>query len=186
MDDDAVPSLSGAIVLRNIESFRRLVGTDAVDRGFDALPEAQRARLMAAVPAAWIATEDVDDLYAAIAEEAGMELMSIYPTVVRDGVEQTLRSVWKVLLRVTTPRALLKRAPLVYGRSHSIGTAAPTVLGPGRARVDLTGWPGMSNMRRVGVATGIETLLAVAGRKNPKAAFEATDEGAIFHLTWEP
>jgi hypothetical protein len=184
--DDAIPSLSGAIVLRNIESFRRLVGTSAVERGYAALPDAQRARLQAAVPAAWLSTEDVDALYTAIADAAGEKLMDIYPSVVRDGVERTLRSVWKVLLRVTTPRALLKRAPIVYGRSHSVGTVVPTVLSPGRARVDLTGWPGMSNLRRVGVATGIETLLAVAGRKNPKATFRATDDGAVFQLTWEP
>ncbi len=186
MSNDAAPSLSGAIVLRNIESFRRLVGAEAVERAYKALPDAQCARLEAAVPAAWLPAEDVDALYAAIAEEAGEDLMSIYPKVVRDGVERTLRSVWKVLLRITTPRGLLARAPIVYGRSHSIGTVVPTVLGPGRARVDLTGWPGMSDMRRVGVATGIETLLAVAGRKNPKATFEATADGAVFQLTWEP
>lgn len=186
MGDDAVPSLSGAIVLRNIESFRRLVGTEAVERGYQALPDAQCARLRAAVPAAWITTEDVDALYAAIADAAGEDLMTIYPTVVREGVARTLRSVWKVLLRVTTPRGLLKRAPLVYRRSHSIGTVVPTVLGPGHARVELTGWPGMSDMRRIGVAAGIETLLAVAGRKNPKATFEATADGAVFQLTWEP
>lgn len=186
MGDGSVPSLSGAIVLRNIESFRRLVGAKPVELAYAALPEDQRARLRAAVPAAWLRAEDVDALYAAIAEAAGEDLMTIYPSVVRDGVEQTLRSVWKVLLRVTTPRGLLKRAPIVYGRSHSVGKVVPNVLKPGLAHVDLTGWPGMSDLRRVGVAAGIEALLFVAGRKNPKATFRATEDGAVFQLTWEP
>lgn len=184
MPDSTVPSLSGAVFLRNIEFFRKEVGSDAVDRAFAALPEEQRDRLNAAVPAAWMWATDVDDLYYGIADAAGRDLLSFYSDVVRQGIEQTLRSVWRVLIRLSGPRALLQRAPIVYGRGHSAGTIVPTVLEPGRARAVLTGWRGMSDLRRVGVAAGIETLLSVAGRRETKVEFEATDDGAIFHVSW--
>ncbi len=127
---------------------------------------------------------DVDDLYYAIANEAGRELLSFYSDVVRQGIEQTLRSVWKVLIRLSSPRALLLRAPIVYGRGHSAGKIVPKIIGPGQARAVLSGWEGMSDLRRVGVATGIETLLAVSGRRGTKVEFEATPDGAIFNVSW--
>lgn len=182
--DSTVPSLSGAVFLRNVEFFRKEVGGDAVDRAFASLSREQRDRLNAAVPAAWLWATDVDDLYYAIAEAAGRDLLSFYSDVVRQGIEQTLRSVWRVLIRLSGPRALLLRAPIVYGRGHSAGTIVPKILEPGRARAVLTGWPGMSDLRRVGVAAGIETLLSVAGRRDTKVEFEATDDGAIFQVSW--
>lgn len=182
--DRTVPSLSGAVFLRNVEFFRKEVGSAPVERAFASLPEEQRDRLHAAVPAAWMWATDVDDLYYAIAKEADRELLSFYSDVVRQGIEQTLRSVWKVLIRLSSPRALLLRAPIVYGRGHSAGTIVPEIVGPGQARAVLTGWEGMSDLRRVGVATGIETLLGVAGRRDTKVEFEATGDGAIFHVSW--
>lgn len=184
MPDSTVPSLSGAVFLRNVACFRKEVGDDAVDRAFASLPREQCDRLKAAVPAAWLWATDVDALYYAIGDASGRELLSFYSDVVRQGIEQTLRSVWRVLIRLTGPRALLLRAPIVYGRSHSTGTIVPEVSEPGRARAVLTGWPGMSDLRRVGVATGIETLLSVSGRTDAKVEFEATADGAIFHVSW--
>lgn len=184
MPERTVPCLSGAVFLRNVESFRREVGDAAVDQAFASLSQEQRDRLQAAVPAAWLWATDVDELYYAIADAAGRDLLSFYSDVVRQGIEQTLRSVWRVLIRLSTPRALLLRAPIVYGRSHSTGTIVPEMLGTGQARAVLTGWPDMSDLRRVGVATGIETLLSVAGRHDAKVEFEATADGAVFHVTW--
>lgn len=184
MPDSTVPSLSGAVFLRNVEFFRKEVGDAAVDQAFASLPQEQCDRLHAAVPAAWLWATDVDDLYYAIGEASGRELLSFYSDVVRQGIEQTLRSVWRVLIRLSGPRALLLRAPIVYGRGHSAGTIVPKIVGPGRATAVLTGWPGMSDLRRVGVATGIETLLSVSGRDDAKVEFEATGDGAVFNVSW--
>ena len=182
--DRTVPSLSGAVFLRNVDFFRQEVGVETVERAFASLLDEQRDRLHAAVPAAWLWATDVDALYYAIADAADRELLSFYSDVVRQGIEQTLRSVWRVLIRLSSPRALLLRAPIIYGRGHSAGTITPEILGAGRARAVLTGWPGMSDLRRVGVATGIETLLSVSGRGEAKVEFEATADGAVFHVSW--
>lgn len=184
MNDAAIPSLSGALILRNLAAFERHVGVDTVDRARTSLTSEQQERLAATVPSAWIAVADTDALYAAIADEAGCDLLELYPTIVREGLESTLRSVWKVLLRVTTPRALLMRAPLVYRRSHSVGTMTPRVLGKGKAEAVLTDWPQISKLRLVGLATGIETLLAVAGRRDCCVGHERTPEGATFRVSW--
>ncbi len=179
-----VPSLSGAVFLKNVSVFRREVGDGAVDRAFAALTREQRDVLDHAVSAAWIPVTAVDALYTGIAREADRDLWTFYPEVVRIGITQTLRSVWKALLRLTSDRALIKRTPLIYSRGHSLGSIEPTIHGPGRATVVLSGWPNMPALRRLGVAAGIQAVLEVAGRKDVKVSYDDTNEGAVYHIHW--
>lgn len=162
-----------------------MVGDDAVDQAFASLSRAQQDVLESAVPAAWIPVSVVDVFYEAIARCAGRHLESFFPEVVRLGITQALRSVWMVLMRLTTDRALLSRSPIIYGRGHSVGKIEPTILGPGKATVVLSGWPGVPELRRLGVAAGVQAVMDVAGRKNVTVRYDATDDGAIYHVRWK-
>lgn len=115
MPRSTVPSLSGALYLRNEKVFRQVLGDKVVDQALASLTKEEQDILESAVPAAWIPVCVVDGCYEAIARCAGRELKSFYPQVVRLGVSQTLRSVWKVLIRLTTDRALLSRASVRWG-----------------------------------------------------------------------
>lgn len=180
-----VPSLSGALYLRNEQVFRRVVGDEVVEQALASLTKEQQDILASAVPAAWIPVCVVDDCYEAIARFAGRDLKLFYPEVIRVGVSETLRSVWKVLIRLTTDRALLSRASVIYGRGHSVGVLKATIDEPGNGTVVLSGWPGVPELRRLGVATGIQAVMDVAGRKNVTVHYECTEDGAIFHVRWK-
>lgn len=165
--------------------FRQEVGDAAVDRARQALTTREREVLDSVVPAAWIPVSTIDKFYREIAREAGRDLESFYVSVVKRGISQTLRSVWKALLRMTTDRALLSRTPVIYGRGHSVGKIVSTITAPGRGTVVLTGWPNMPHLRRLGVAAGVEAVLETAGRKNVSVEFEGTSDGAIYQARWD-
>jgi len=161
-----------------------VVGDDAVDRAFASLSQEQQDILESAVPAAWIPFSVVDHYYGVIARHAERDLEPLFSEVVRLGVSQTLRSVWKILIRLTTDRALLSRTPVIYRRGHSIGQIKTTIDAPGTATVVLTGWPGVPDLRRLGVAVGIKAVMDVAGRKDVTVRYDATDDGAVYHVRW--
>lgn len=182
--EPAPPSLSGAIVLRNLDAFRAEVGPQSVARAIASLPDAQQAEIEALVPSSWIPVATVDAAYQAIATQAGRDLLELYPVVVRQGVANALRSVWKWLLRLTTDRALVSRTPIIYRRGHSVGELTTRIVAPGHAEVVLTGWSDIPPLRQLGVACGIRATLEVAGRRNVEVTHDPTPDGVAFTARW--
>ena len=170
--------------MRNLDAFRAEVGPQCVERAISSLSQDQRDEIEALVPAAWIAVETVDAAYEAIATDAGEDLLTLYPAVVRRGVADALQTVWKWLLRLTTDRALVSRTPIIYKRGHSVGELTTHIPGPGRAEIVLTGWPGVSPLRQLGIACGIRATLEVAGRRDVDVTYDRTPEGAVFKARW--
>jgi hypothetical protein len=182
----APPSLSGTIVLRNLDAFRAEVGPQCVARAVATMPESVQTELDALVPTAWMPVESVDALYEAIAAEADREITELYPTVVVLGVTNALQTVWKWLLRLTTDRALVSRTPVIYERGHNVGTLETRIVAPGRAEIILSRWPHVPPLRLLGIACGVRATLEVAGRKDVSVRYDLTPEGATFHARWKP
>lgn len=178
------PQLSGAVFLKNLDAFREFVGEDVVGRALDRLTPEHRSTIDTTVAVAWIDSDVVDAAYSAIALEAGQDLEPLYRRVVYEGVSRTLKSVWRVLLRIHSDKALVARTPQIYARGHSLGSIEPKITGPGRAEIHLSGWPGMPRLRRIGVAMGIEAVLHIAGRDKAQVVHAATPDGARFDATW--
>ena len=185
MSDSLPPSLSGAIVLRNLEAFRDEVGAPCVEAALSKLSAPMKAEFEALVPAAWVAVKVVDTAYAAIAEEADRPLEELYPVVVQRGVRNALQTVWRWLLRLTTDRALVSRTPIIYSRGHNTGKLSSEIVAPGHAQIQLTEWPDMPRLRMMGVACGVQATLEVAGRRNVEVTFDPTPDGAKFEARWK-
>lgn len=181
----ATPHLSGAVFLKNIDVFREVVGSDVVDAALAGLPPPILAAYDGAVPVAWIEAAHIDAIYAAIAREADRELFELYREVVIEGVSRTLRTLWKMLLRLTTDKALVSRTPQIYLKSHDTGRLDSRIVGPGRAEIDLLEWPDVPELRLHGVANGILATLLVAGREDVEIEWERTPQGAHFRARWK-
>jgi hypothetical protein len=99
--------------------------------------------------------------------------------------EKTLRTSWRMLLRVTSDRAIMSRAPILYAKWRNIGRLETKVVSHGRVELVLTEWPGMSerNIRSLGIT--IETVLRLAGRKQIKVLPQSTPDGAKYTVVWQ-
>lgn len=150
------------------------------------LPPAWREQLTTLTPMTWVDTEVAESIIYAVAARVGRDALVLHREIVRIGVERTFRTLWRAILRFTSDRALVSRTPLIYSKTFDRGELTSRIQSPGRAELELTGWPEVSEMQLNGLATGIETVLVVAGRKLVKVTHERRPDGAFIVGSWQP
>ena len=176
---------SGTLFLEHVAVYRDLVGEDAVDRALASVDGEVRRVYEACVPGAWIDVDTSVQLYTAIAEAAGRDVVDLHREAVHMGFTRTLTGLWKaMMLRLATDRAIVMRAPALFAKSFDGGKMSGELLGPGRARFEVTGWPGMPAVHRVGVCAGMEAVLELSGRKDSSIDHAPTPDGAQYRCRW--
>ena len=176
--------ISGAMVLNNVRAFAEIVGQPTVDAALAGLPGELVNEFRAVVPAAWVPMRVVDEIFAAIALASGRDLEELFPLAVERGVEQTLTSVWRVLMRFTTDAMLISAAPRIFRKTYDRGRLSATFPAPRCAEVVLNEWPNPPKYRLLAIAAGIRTVLRLAGRVDPRTRISRTDDGARFEVRW--
>jgi hypothetical protein len=175
-----VVKVSGTLILRHLEAFRTEVGRVPVERALAAQPEEVRHELETLVPGAWFDTRHVDDLYRAIADEAGEPMETLLPRAFERGNRETMSTVWRALLRMAPDRIVLSRVRTVFEKSYSHGVVSAELTDDG-GRVVLTHWPGIENNRLIGLAAGIQAALRLRGHTHAQVSFERHPDGAVFN-----
>ena len=104
--------------------------------------------------------------------------------VARRAVERTFKTVWRLLLRLTSDEALLKRASAIYARWRNTGQLSARIIEPGLAELRLTGWPGVSDRQLRIIGISVQTAVVLAGGHDVRFDFEATRDGALYALRW--
>src|SRR6185295_121368 len=100
-------ALSGAFVIRHREIFRELFGADGVRRIISELsPETARA-VTEATSTGWVLVAAVDELFAVAARCTNREASALHREVGALATERTIRTVWRVLMRLTTDAQLI-------------------------------------------------------------------------------
>ena len=178
------PRTSGALWLDQLEVLREVVGREEVAAAIRGLPPATRAELEQTTPVSSMRIALVEEVFLAIARHSAREPMQLHTQIVRIGTERTLRTLWRVILRFTTDSALIARTPLIYSKTFDCGKLESRIPAPGRAELTLTGWPDISDLQLNGLGTGIQTVLSVAGRKDPKIRWDRTSDGAFYVASW--
>jgi len=184
-DDGEIPRASGALVAKERKVLEALVGEATVQRALAELPTEIRSEYETITPLTKIPTDTVERVYAAVAEQAGRDVFQMHRDVVRLGVEQALKTIWRVLLRFTGDEALVRRTPLFFNRGLSKGQLEAKMVRPGKAEIRLTGWAQVSELQVNGIAAAIETVLACAGRNAVRVESYPTLDGACLIATWE-
>jgi hypothetical protein len=182
--------MSGALATDELRVLRSQIGADAYTKVLASLGEAAQAELRALTAVSWIdvehiKVEHIKAVFLAAARETGRRPEQVHRDAVRGGIEHTFRSVWRLLLRVTTDNALVTRTPAFYARSYDTGALTARIVSPGRADLLLDGWPngGEYSMRGVGIA--VEATLTLAGRTGVQVSFYRTATGAKYLATWD-
>jgi len=179
------PRVSSTLILDQIRLLKDLHGADIVAAACASLAPPLREEIDGLLPGGWCSLDAAREMKAAIASRLGEPLLSLQRRIVRLGIERTLHTVWRFFVRQLSDEALARRVPLVYSRSFDRGECRVVGSGEREMNLELHGWPAIPDFDLVGLATGVETVLVLAGRKEPHVAF--TRRGVVVHLdgTWK-
>lgn len=184
MPSEAEPRIAGTMVLQHRQVMEERFGKARVTNALGALREQQRTELAQALPANWIRLDAFQALYDAVSRETGVGLDELHSAVTRESTSRTVRTVWRMLLRLSTDQTLVTRTPEMYKKAFSIGQVQSRLVEAGRSENVLTGWPQVPDfvLRQVRVAT--EEVLVLAGRSEIGVQVERRPDGAQYTVTW--
>lgn len=179
------PSVSGTLACSLREHVCDLVGRQTVDEALRTVPETTRSLYESATAVGWVPIETMEAVFSAIADRAGLTVAELHERVARQSIERTFRTVWRMLLRLTTDRALVSRAPVIFSKSYNRGRLVAEFPVRGRAEVRLEDWPDVPEWPLRATRIGVETVLRVAGRRRVRVRTTRTEDGALFTAEWD-
>ena len=179
-----VGKTSGATTKDSHAILMEHVGASVVERAMAKVPESERWEYENATSLSWIRCECVEQVYEAVAEEAGMSVEARQRHVVRAGVDRTFGTLWRLLLRFTTDNALITRTPLFYKRAFDTGKLESRMVDEGRAEIVMRGWREISDFHLRGLMLGIQCVLERAGRRNVLMRPTRTRDGVRIEASW--
>ena len=180
-----VPSANGTTVRALRDALQEVVGIDTMTVALASLPAEIRHDFVPVTPMTWVPLEVVHRAVARIAEVAGRSFDDLMDDGVQRAAEKTLRTAWRMLLRVTADHALLHRAPILYAKWRNIGRLQTKIIGPGKVELLLSQWPGVSERNIRSLKITIETVLRLSGRKQVRIQSQSTLDGAKYVITWQ-
>lgn len=175
-----LPSMSGALMCTGREVTRELIGAEAYERALGSVPPELAAEYRRATSLTWVPLRVVEPVIMAMGGASGRDALDLQDEVARVTVERSLRSIWRVFLRLTSIEAILSRVPVIYGKSFNRGKMVTHPPRDGEMAVELTEWPTapMHIVRTTRV--GLETTLRAAGRSQAVVSMERTRGGAAY------
>lgn len=179
-----VPCSAGIAILDGLRELEQLVGADVLRAAHARITSEQRAELEAATALSWIRISTSAAIFEAAARVAEREPESMIDEITRRAVKHTFTTAWRMLVRLTTDDALMKRTPAMYARGRNTGRLAASMHGPGHAVLELTGWSDVP-VRQVRVfGISMQTIALLSGRRGAQFEFERTRDGAHYELHW--
>ena len=177
---------TGTMVEQHLRYLRETHGDAVVDAALGLLDEDVRTELISALPVSWVRVSSLERFYEALAGQLGRTVEDVHSSTVDHCTRATYGTLWRALLRITTDSAILRRAPVLYGKTYDTGELAARIERPGRAVCEIRGWPGVPDLALRGLRIGIANVLVVAGRRNVRTQSASTANGARFEILWDP
>jgi hypothetical protein len=179
-----VPSTSGIAVLDLLYVLARMVGEENIERAKARLSPAQREELDTLTAVSWLPNATLSMFLDELARCARRDPEEMIDQAVREAVDRTFKTVWRMFLRVTSDEALIKRTPLIYQRSRNTGQLGARILEPGHAEVLLTDWPDVPDRHLRTIGVSIASVVELAGRRDVRMTAQRTPEGGRYDLRW--
>ncbi len=164
---------------------REIVGDEVMERALDHLPEDMALECRTLTAVGWYSCDAINRYLFAVADVAGRDRDEFYDEVVREGVRRTFNSIWRILLRMTSDAAIVKRVPLIYSKTYDQGEMIGEIPEPGRGIATVTGWPEIPECEIRALAVATCSVMECAGRENVRSRWERTREGARIYLAWK-
>jgi hypothetical protein len=155
----------GALLLEQRKVMIRLAGEEVVRRVIAGLPAEQREEYEGISLLSWCRHSTATEVTVRVGQAIGKRPEVFQAEVVRAGVERTIAGPWRVLLRLASDEALVKRTALLYSKTCDRGRLTAEPLGPGHVQLTLSEWPDAPDLAIVALAAGVEAVLRSVGRK---------------------
>jgi hypothetical protein len=178
------PRVSGALACGLREVLVDRAGEDAVARALARCDDDIRQRWQNATHVGWVPIEVLERVFGEVAASLGRNVADLHTEVARVSIERTMRTLWRVLLRLTTDQALISRTPVIFAKSYNRGRLLAVIPSSGHAEVNLVEWRNPPEWPLRATRIGIETVLRIAGRNDVEVSYSRTNEGATYAASW--
>ena len=189
--DDAIarnPSVVACVAGTRILAMRAVIceqfGASAIDRALVRVAPDVRAEYEQLTSIAWVLSSTDYAVHDAIAAVLDREPLAFHEQVLRAAMGRSFKTIWRVLLRLTSDEALIARTPGIYRRTRNVGQMAVRANTRGRAEFELTQYPGIGPRDIRSIGAGLEVVLSLTGRAKAHAVARPTLNGATYTLTW--
>jgi hypothetical protein len=181
---DVVPSASGTSVSNFVAALREIYGDAWVNAGLERLDAETRIQVEQAAALMWVPLEVLRRSVDAWAEANDVSADEITRRGVQLSVKRSFKTVWRILMTVTTDSALIARAPLLWSKARNVGKIHAERRAGRNARLTLTEYPRCSERQIYSLAVALEALFELTGRKRAACKFRRTLDGAVFDVAW--
>ena len=179
------PRMSGSIVTEHRSLFDERFGAGFVAQALGAIDAEARREFEEARPGGWVRLSTVESVYGALAAALGRTVADLHVEIGRRGIERTLKTVWRMLLRITTDSALITRTPVLFSKSFDRGHLEAKIPTAGYAEITLSAWPDVGEFPLRSLCNGVGTVLRLAGRRDVDVRVaERRADGALLTATW--
>lgn len=178
------PCIGGTAVVDQRRALQAMLGETGYANVLADVPEAHRTSYEHALATSWVPVDAVNAVIEAAATRAQRPLLDFHRDLVVASTTSTFRTVWRVLLRMTTDGAIVKRAPMIWRKMFNVG-AVTARAAPGHGHITMTGWREIPEMHILGFEVGSCTIMELAGRRNVHSRRLRTRDGAVVHLYWD-
>jgi hypothetical protein len=182
---ESEPTITGTLVSTHIELLRGRFGAAEVARCIETLPDDFRREMQGVIAGGWVSVRAYDAFYRAFAERVGIDVAELHTETSRQSVERTFKTIWRLLLRLTSDQALLSRTPVLYSRAYTKGKLKAVFAAAGIADIELEGWPDAPDIVLRGTRVAVETVLRLSGRSAVRTTVERAPGGAKVRATWK-
>jgi hypothetical protein len=178
------PCVAGVAVLDLTRELEEMIGSEVVALARSALTHEQRVELEEATAVSWVRMSTSSAFIDAVGAVSGRDPEPLVDEAVRRATVRTFKTVWRMLLRLTTDEALVKRTPLIYTRGRNVGQMESRLIAPSTAELLLTRWPDPPprQMRLIGIS--VEVVVGLAGRRDVRCDCERKRDGARYLVRW--
>jgi hypothetical protein len=183
-DPSVVACVAGARVLAMRAVISEQFGPSTIDRALVHVAPDVRTEYEQLTSIAWVRSSTDYTVHDAIAAVVGREPLGFHEQMLRAAMARSFKTIWRVLLRLTSDEALIARTPGIYRRTRNVGQMAVQANTRGRAEFELTQYPGIGPRDIRSIGAGLEVVLSLTGRANAHAVARRTLNGAIYTLTW--
>ncbi|MEW5854801.1 MAG: hypothetical protein AB2A00_38855 [Myxococcota bacterium] len=184
MTQPVVPCAAGTRILHMRKIVEERHGAAFLQKALAELPEPLREEYLGASAVSWVPTATEYAVHDAIARALGQEPLAFHEKLLREAMERSFKTLWRILLSFTSDEALIARTPLIYSRTRNVGEMQARLVSPGRAELNLRGYPGIAVRDVRSLSAGLETVLTLTGREGAQVAGTLNGEGAVFQVTW--